>query len=108
MRYKGRQYDLAGSPATWFARDDGSEAPPEVALALSRKVARKQRRQLGLRPAGRKRMPPGETVAEKRLAAKEQGGMSTRQIARRHNVDAESVKTDLKRARKRRAKSTKI
>jgi hypothetical protein len=97
--YQGRPYSLVGSPEGWVADDDGSPAPPDAAEALYRRQVRKGMRQLGLKPAGRKKLPEGKSRPEQMQADLERNGYDYEATAERFGVKPKTVEDKTRKLR---------
>jgi hypothetical protein len=90
--WKGRQYMPGGSPLTWFAKDDGSAASPEVAAELDLRHARKMMARTGIKPAGRNELKLTAGGRRRALCAQ---GHTVDEIADMEGVDADSVRRSM-------------
>jgi hypothetical protein len=86
----------------WSGRNGtGNEAPPEVYEAVTEKWMRR----IDRKPAGRRRMPPEQTIDELRLRELESGRASEEELTRRDGLDIESLRRSIRRARSARKQS---
>jgi hypothetical protein len=116
VRHEGESWENVGTPGEWQKVKDRTKAPPEIVPTLNGLLARKAMKRAEIAPAGRHKLPAGETIDEQRLAtferlvpvhehARRSSGQVRRTIedmAAKANITFEAMQRSIRRGRRRR------